>query len=122
MTPLIAPSAYVDFTSPNSLDSVARDLSTRLFAGIPFVGLGEGLWDEVPAMKLARRFMGLEVELGGSPGPEHGYTLQVEAPDFPWERIERADQAAARADLTGYLQHLLSSIEGITISATPEQS
>lgn len=115
MAELSAPFAYVDFTSPNTLESVARELSARVFAGIPFVGLNEGLWDEVPAVRLAQRFMGLEVELGGAPGAEHGYTLQVEAPDFPWERIKRDEQPAARVDLTGHLEYLLSGIDGIMI-------
>jgi hypothetical protein len=111
---LIAPSAYVDFTSRRSLHEVALELSRSVFGGIPFVGEGEGIWDEVPALRLAKRFMGLQVELGGSPG-DGGYTLQVEAPDFPWHLIDPAKQQGARVDLTGLLRHLLADVRDLTL-------
>ena len=118
MTSLIAPSAYVDFTSKRSLEDIGAELSRRLFAGVPFVGLGEGIWDEVPAMRLAERFMGLQVELGGHAGDDGGYTLQVEVPDFPWHLVGRG-QANARVDLTGFLQHLLTDFEEISLPTSP---
>jgi hypothetical protein len=118
MASLIAPSAYVDFTSERPLQEVAADLSNRVFGGIQFTGQGEGLWDEVPAVRLAKRFMGLQVELGGNPGTDGGYTLQVETPDFPWHLVDRARQKEARADLTGFLKHLLADIDGIVLAGT----
>jgi hypothetical protein len=117
MTVLLAPSAYVDFTSPNPLQDVAAQLSSELFGGIPFIGLGEGVWDEVPAMRLAQRFMGLQVELGGNPGDDGGYTLQVESPEFPWHLVAPGGQKDARVDLTGFLTHQLSAIAGVTVSS-----
>lgn len=107
-----SPVGYVDFTYPGTLEELSRLLSASLFAGISFVGLGEGIWDEVPAVRLERDFLSLRVEMGGS--PETGFTLQVEPLRFTFE-LEDPVGGAAEADLTRYLQFLLGGIEGLRV-------
>jgi hypothetical protein len=66
-------------------------------------------------MRLAQRFMGLQVELGGTPGPDGGYTLQVEMAEFPWALIAPDAGKSATVDLSGTLQHLMQGIEPIRL-------
>lgn len=112
MKALLCPSAYVDFYYPESLSVVAGILSEQIFGGINFIGENTGIWDEVPAVRLSKRFLGLNIELGGEKGT---YTLQIEAPDFPWELISSAFHATASTDLSGFVQHMLSQICDIKI-------
>ena len=107
---VICPAAYVEFKSDLPLAGLAAQLSTKLFADIPFVGENDGIWDEVPALRLEKRFLGLEVVIGGNPGMEGGYTLQIEAPDFPWSEI--AANQTSTGELTTYVRHLVGEIEG----------
>jgi len=106
MTVLCDCSAYVDFTSPLALHALGRVLSERLFAGISFVGENEGIWDEVPALRLERDFLGLRVELGGTSGGEGGFTLQIEPVIFPWHQINAAG-VTGTVDFSNYLRFLL---------------
>ncbi len=106
-------SAYVDFIHPLPLVRLADLLSRLLFGGIRFTGLGEGLWDEVPAVRLEVDFMGLRVELGGAPGQEGGYTLQVEPLDVPAYGDGEEYGSEQVADLSWYLRYLLEKVEGV---------
>ncbi|WP_084736105.1 hypothetical protein [Cystobacter ferrugineus] len=63
MKSLKFPVVYVDFTSPDPLMMLAHKLSEQLFGGIEFIGENSGIWDEVPAVRLARRFLGLITEV-----------------------------------------------------------
>lgn len=113
MSDLTHLSAYVDFTSSMPLLELASFLSERLFAGIPFVGLDEGIWDEVPAVRLGEDFLRMRVELGGT--PDDGYTLQVEPFGFPWQE----EQIVVQVDFADYLRFLLMRLEGISVN-TPD--
>jgi hypothetical protein len=113
MKPLLCPSAYVHFTCHDPLLVLAERLSKDLFGGIEFVGLNTGIWDEVPAVRLARDFLGLSVELGGS--EDVSYTIQIEADDFPWEFVRAEDAATTQVDLAGFVGYLLQRIEGIEL-------
>lgn len=119
MSRLIHFAAYVDFTYSGSLEELAEVLSQSLFAGLRFVGLGEGIWDEVPAVRLERNFLGLRVELGGAPGRDQGFTLQVEPIDFPWNRIPAVEASVASVDLSAYLGYLLEQVEGVSLKPIP---
>lgn len=114
-------SAYVDFTDRRPLPELAAVLSQRLFAGLPFIGLQEGLWDEVPALRLAGEYLGLRVELGGEPGETGGFTLQLEPLDFPWEELGEEETRTANVDLSAYVRRLLSAVEGLRLAAAPEE-
>src|SRR5437773_2401491 len=108
-------SAYVDFNHPLPLDGLAQLLSERIFAGIPFTGENTGIWDEVPALRLARDFLGLRVELGGSPDPASGYTLQIEPFDFPWDQISADLEKECSVDLSDYVRFLLSRVNDVVL-------
>jgi hypothetical protein len=114
MLPYLA--AFVHFVSALSLDDVARLLSTRLFGGIPFVGREEYLRDEVPALRLEREVLGLDVVVHGFGGDE-GYTLDVEPHDYPWT----GNQATAQnqVDLTAYVRSLLVDVAEISLAEQP---
>ncbi len=115
MSDLKCPQAYVDFTHADALSVLASKLSERLFGGIPFEGENEGIWDEVPALRLSRDILGLRVEIGGRPGDQGGYTLQVEAVDFPWESVQPGQEAQAVADLSDFVAHRLRQIDGVRL-------
>jgi hypothetical protein len=102
--------AYVEFRSKRSLEELAALISSQLFAGVPFVGLDEGLWDEVPAVRLARTILGLSVELGGySPS----FSLEVEVLEFPWRLVDESGSSHERLDLSRYVAFLLAQIDGV---------
>ena len=108
MVNLICPVAYVDFRSTESLASLAEKLSAQLFGGINFIGENTGVWDEVPAVRLERCFLGLSVELGG----QHGsYTLQIEMADFPWDLVSSEERATASVDLSATVIQLLKQVQ-----------
>jgi hypothetical protein len=92
---------------------VARILSEELFAGVPFVGEDEGIWDEIPAVRLANDFLDLRIELGGD--PESGYTLQILAAHFPWREIAPDDAEKVDVDLSTFVALLLGRIENVAI-------
>jgi len=108
--------AYVDFVSDLSLAEVASLLSRELFASVPFEGENTGIWDEVPAVRLSRRPLGLDVELGGASGCDNGFTLQIEQTDFPWERVDHSSTADNHSlDLTDSIAIQMQKLEGITL-------
>jgi hypothetical protein len=108
---MIEPAAFVDFVSDRSLEDLATELSIRLFGGIPFVGRDEGIWDEIPALRLKQRFLGLEVVLGGTAGNGGGYSLEALVANMP-----AGVPATERADLSEFLGHLLAEIDGVRVA------
>lgn len=54
-------------------------LSEKLFSGIPFVGLDESVYEEIPAIYLEKSFLCLDVFLSGYPEKvdDSGYHLEV---------------------------------------------
>jgi hypothetical protein len=111
--------AYVDFVSLLPLTDIACRIAKTCFGGIDFVGENEGIWDEVPALRLERRVLGLEVILGGRPGKEGGYTLQVSSRDplggaLP---VDPEGSKAAICDFSIYLTALVQQIPGVEMSA-----
>jgi hypothetical protein len=115
-------SAFVDFVHPLPLVQLADLLSRSLFGGIRFTGLNEGLWDEVPAMRLEADFLGLRVEFGGAPGEQAGYTLQIEPIDVPVYGGGNHDGSDQVGDLSWYVGYLLGKLEGVGLvqsSRTP---
>jgi hypothetical protein len=113
MSALVRPYAFVDFQCSDTLRVLAVRLSQGLFAGIEVVGENTGIWDEVPAMRLATDFLGLSVELGGDDG---NFALHIEPRDFPWELVPQEEDATASVDLAGYVAHHLDRIPGISVT------
>ena len=110
---LKCPSAHIDFFSEKPLEELAKELSVAIFGGVPFVGKTEGIWDEIPAMRLSQRVLGLDVILGGTAGERGGYSLEAEAHEFPWDELPSTQAADLEVDLSPYLWHLVSSLPGI---------
>lgn len=106
--------AYVDFVSDLPLTVIARQISDICFAGVDFLGENEGIWDEVPALQLARPVLGLEVILGGSPGIDKGYTLQVSSKDALGGVLptDPEESKSAICDFSNYLAALIQQIPG----------
>ena len=109
--------AFVDFESRLPLLETAKLLSDEVFAGIQFTGLDEGIWDEVPAMRLNRDFLGLRVVVGGGSDEKRSYTLEIEAFDFPWSKIPEVDSQAAICDLSEYIREQLKEIKDIEVKS-----
>jgi hypothetical protein len=107
---MIEPAAFVNFVSDRALDDLASEFSTRLFGGIPFVGRAEGIWDEIPAMRLTARFLGLEVVLGGKAGTDGGYSLEATVVNLP-----PGIASSERTDLSEYVAYLVGTIRGVQL-------
>lgn len=109
--------AHVDFASPRSLHEIAREIASVCFGGGEFVGENEGIWDEIPAVRLDRDPLGLEITLGGAPGEAGGYTLEVSSrdpldgplPEDPESLLE------AICDFSRYLAALVGRIPGVEL-------
>lgn len=109
--------AHVDFISTLPLTELARLISATCFAGIGFVGENEGIWDEVPAVRLERDVLGLEVVLGGRPGKDGAYTLEVMSREplggaLP---IDPEGSKAAICEFSNYLSALIQQIPGVEV-------
>lgn len=55
--------ACAEIRSSVDLMSLGRELSARIFHGIQFQGLEEGIMDEVPAIFIKPDFMGIQIVL-----------------------------------------------------------
>jgi hypothetical protein len=66
----------VTIYTDRSLEDLASVLSETLFMALPFGGKEEYIYEEVPAIFLASRFLGMKVILSGY-GKEDGYGLEV---------------------------------------------
>lgn len=109
-------SAFVDFECDLSLRDVAALLSRELFADIPFTGENSGIWDEVPAVRLSKRLLSCEVQLGGH--PSSGYTLQILSEEFPWERVDTSLPSEKHVlDITDTIAVQMEQLPGIQIIA-----
>jgi hypothetical protein len=107
---MIEPAAFVNFVSDRTLEDLASEFSDRLFAGIPFVGRDEGIWDEVPAVRLRDRFLGLEIVLGGTVGKDGGFSVEAMVADW-----EPHIAVTGRADFSEFVAYLLGGIRDVRI-------
>jgi hypothetical protein len=121
MSDIVFLQAYVDFRSSDPLADVARKIADACFPGRTFVGQDEGIWDEVPALRLDRIVLGLESIVGGTPGSSGGYTIQVSSRkpyggDIPTDTKE---SQASICDFSGYMAGLLKEVDGIELLPKP---
>jgi len=109
--------AYVDFVSPLPLTDIASRIAEVCFGGGEFVGQDEGIWDEIPALRLNRSVLGLDVVLGGGPGTDGGYTLEVSSKDSLGGPLPTDSEGskAAICDFSSYLAVLLQQIPGVEL-------
>lgn len=118
MSDIVFLQAAVVFKSELDLDELAGLIASVCFCSARFVGRDEHLWDEVPAVRLDRDVLGMEVVLGGHPGVPGGYTLEVASRD-PLGGDLPAEPGASRAaicEFSGYLRGLLATIPQISVS------
>jgi len=114
--------ARVDFVSPQPLHEVGNEIASVCFGGGEFVGENEGIWDEIPAVRLNRDPLGLEIALGGAPGEAGGYTLEVSSRD-PLGGPLPEDPASileAICDFSKYLAALVARIPGVEIRSSED--
>jgi hypothetical protein len=97
--------------SNKSLEEVAEIVSSRVLAGIPFIGRDEYIYDEVPAIYAKQNPLGLRIILQGH-GGQHGYTLTMHPADYPLEAEPGPDEES-KGDITDYIASLLKDIPGI---------
>lgn len=115
---MIYPCGSVVLQSTQSLEEVARELSRRLFAGVPFGGRDEAVFDEVPAVYIREPILGFFVTLSGHE-ERHEYVLRFR----PWTsqlRDKGTDQHRVELlqpiDLSAWLVVLLSDLKGIVVA------
>ena len=109
--------AYVDFVSPLPLTYIARRIAETCFGGGEFVGEDEGIWDEVPALRLDRTVLELEVVLGGRPREDGGYTLEVSSSNPLGGTLpdDLEGSKAAVCDFSNYLAALVQQMPEVEI-------
>ncbi|MCY7836120.1 hypothetical protein MOB49_03180 [Bacillus haynesii] len=101
----------IPITSNKDIDDLARIISVKLFGGIPFGGMEEQIYEEVPAVFIENPILGFQVVIQGF-GGEKGYTLEVRS--HP-EIIEPDDADEIEVDITGYVSTLLEGTDGLQI-------
>lgn len=100
------------------LTDIARRIAELCFGGIDFVGESEGIWDEIPALRLNRDVLGLEVTLGGNPGRDGGYTIEVlsREPLGGSLPVDPAASKVATCDFSAYLAAQIQQIPGVELT------
>jgi hypothetical protein len=104
------PQAHVEFEYSGTLHALAHELSTRILGNIRFVGENSGIWDEVPAVRLAARFLGLGIELGGENGR---FALSMVDTEFPLQTLTAEQTSKAIVDVSGYVAYVLEQVPGV---------
>jgi hypothetical protein len=88
--------------SEQPIESVAAELSDKLFAGVPFAEKELGLFDEVPAMRLRGNPLGLFIAIHGQDGE---YVLVIK----PTPKALRK-QDIPHVDISDYVAELVRTI------------
>ena len=96
---ILYPHAKVRIYSNDSIESIAIILSENIFCGIPFGGGDLGIFDEVPALRLERYYLGLFVALHGYQGE---YTLLIKPNP---ERVALTD--GVMTDISNYVASMI---------------
>ena len=106
--------ANVLIHSDLTLEKVAEVLSRTLFAGAPFGGKNDYIYEEVPAVYIAndKSPLGLYITLQGYGGTT-GYMLQITSIDNLPPAVDHDDFAPL--DLSPYITSLLRDVQGITV-------
>ena len=112
MSNLLFFQAFVDFKSKLTLEQLCKLFSESFFFGVDFIGGDEGIWDEVPAVRLSKDFFGLRIVLGGYDGV---YTLEIETFDFNWDLLNEEDKKSAVVDISANVRQLFTNITEIQL-------
>src|SRR5438876_5199785 len=108
-------SCGIELWSDKSLEEVAEIVSNRLFGGVRFIGKGEYIRDEVPAIYSERDILGMRVVLTGGPG-QGGYYLEMETRRQPGVALTADQIRKSVVDLSPLVSKLLHGVDEITVS------
>ncbi|MFU1794157.1 hypothetical protein ACM1RC_09835 [Paenibacillus azoreducens] len=97
--------------SEEDIIGVAKIISDKLVGGIPFGGLEDYIYEEVPAVYIKESILGFELVIQGY-GGEDGYVLEVRSDP---RNSEPNDVREIRVDITNYIASLLEGTEKIKI-------
>ena len=98
---------------PLSLLELGQLLSNTIFAGVPFVEPESSLRDEVPAISLAKKIMGMDVVLYGHE-EDLNFRLAMTCSGESRTQVKEAGRIPERIDLGNYLGFLINmSIPGV---------
>ncbi|KAB0443607.1 hypothetical protein AB1J28_07605 [Lysinibacillus irui] len=101
----------IPIDSNKDINEVARIISDKLFGGLPFGGLEEHIYEDVPAVFIDYPILGLQIVIQGFGGRE-GYTLEVCSHPI---NIEPDDSDEIEVDITGYVSVLIEGIEELQV-------
>jgi hypothetical protein len=108
------PRGAVDLESEMTIEELGATISAALFGGVPFSGLGTGIRDEVPALRLGATMLGLDIVLHGYGGVD-GFSLDLYPLPSLVTGAKNSSSALCRADLSAWLGHLLSQVDRIRV-------
>jgi len=107
-------SCGLELWSDKGLEEVAEIVSNRLFGGVRFIGKGEYIRDEVPAIYSERDILGMRIILMGGPGQE-GYYLEMETRREPGVALTAEHMRESLVDISPLVSKLLHGAEEITV-------
>lgn len=99
----------VKFFYEGNIIQVGEKISENLIGGLPFVGLEEYIYDEVPAVYIKQPILGLEIVLQGYGGSE-GYVLGINLAycvDAPGDYM--------KVDISPLIKERLANIDGLVL-------
>lgn len=98
-------------SSNEDINGIAKIISDKLFGGIPFIGLDEHIYEEVPTVYIDYSILGLQGVIQGF-GGDAGYTLEIRS--HP-SNIKPDDTDEVEIDITGYVSSLIEGTDNIQI-------
>lgn len=110
------PECNLFFFSERSLEEVAEIVSAKLLGGIPFIGMEEFIYDEVPAVYAELDVLGLRIILAGYPG--EGYQLDMYPRDYPDDFSESSSVNLSQdfaVNISEYIAFLLKDVPEISM-------
>jgi hypothetical protein len=96
-----------------SLEELGNVVSNRVLGGVPFVGRGDYIRDEVPAVYSEFDVLGTRFILMGEPDDE-GYYLEADGRSLI-ANLSPAEIKKSLVDISSLVAHLLGGIEGVTV-------
>lgn len=104
-------SCSLPIISEENIVDLAKIISSKIAGNIPFEGLEDYIYEEVPAIYINSNILGFEVVIKGY-GEEKGYYLEVNS--HP-SNNEPDDADEIDIDITRYIASLLEGTPGIKI-------
>ncbi|ANF95587.1 hypothetical protein [Paenibacillus bovis] len=102
---------FVPILSDEDIMGVSKIISDKLVGGLPFGGLEDHIYEEVPAVYIKESILGFELVIQGY-GGEEGYVLEVRS----YSRNNKLyDDKEITVDITKYIASLLEGTEKIKI-------